>query len=251
MRTKSLGAPSFSVIVTVCLDNIAFFIPEVLISWNLCAGRCEWQSWRHRCWATLRYCALTRGSRWGSCHGGDASVVLLSHWRHLFGKAARQSDERSPDNCRLEQAVWVSHWNWVNILQESCRCDVTCIPRARWESANDMLKGDMMTFGCSGVVSRFCSSCKPIFWIAAAIASLDCWRRLTDTHPWSWSSSDEPPFGRLLMFVVAVGASVEPAVSGADVSSFSAFYRQKNKTLKYKVQSLIYFAVVKHVHNNP
>lgn len=46
----------------------------------------------------------------------------------------------------------------------SCKnCRRTCIPKASWESANDMLKGDMMTFGCSGVVSRFCRSCSPSF----------------------------------------------------------------------------------------
>lgn len=38
-----------------------------------------------------------------------------------------------------------------------------CLPKASWERANDMLKGDMMIFGCSGVASRFCSSCTPSF----------------------------------------------------------------------------------------
>lgn len=38
-----------------------------------------------------------------------------------------------------------------------------CLPKASWERANDMLKGDMMIFGRSGDVSRFCSSRTPSF----------------------------------------------------------------------------------------
>lgn len=36
-------------------------------------------------------------------------------------------------------------------------------PKASWESAKDMLKGDMMMFGWSGVVSRFCRRRTPSF----------------------------------------------------------------------------------------
>lgn len=38
-----------------------------------------------------------------------------------------------------------------------------CLPKASWERTNDILKGDMMIFGCSGVASRFCSSRTPSF----------------------------------------------------------------------------------------
>lgn len=98
---------------------------------------------------------------------------------------------------------------------------MTHLPSASWESANDMLKGDMMTFGCSGVVSRFCRSCMPSFCMEAAIASLDCGLRPTETQPSSCSSSDEPPFCLLVTIVENTGTSVVSAVSGCGVLSFS------------------------------
>ncbi len=121
---------------------------------------------------------------------------------------------------------WARCWhNLSNVLDNvSCKsCSGTCIPKANWESANDMLKGDIMTFGCSGVVSRFCSSCTPSFWIAAAMASLDCRLRPVDWQTSSCSSSDEPPSGLLLMVGPFTFASVVNTVSGCGVLSFSAF----------------------------
>lgn len=103
----------------------------------------------------------------------------------------------------------------------------TCVPRASWDRASDMLTGDMMIFGCSSVVCKFCSSCMPSFWMAAAMTFIG--RRLGPAvrQASSCSSSDEPPLSRPTMAVVS-GISV----SGCAVTSLSTFYRQKRgKTL--------------------
>lgn len=78
-----------------------------------------------------------------------------------------------------------------------------------------------MTFGCSGVVSRFCSSCRPSFCMEAAIATLDCGFWPPERQPSSWSSSDKPPLGLLVTVVTNSGASVVSAASGCDVLSVS------------------------------
>ena len=83
-----------------------------------------------------------------------------------------------------------------------------------------MLKGLMMTFGCSGVVSRFCSSCTPSFCMAAAMASLDSGLRPIDRQ-FSSSSSDELPLEILGMVVAVTFSSVLFAVSGWAVVSCS------------------------------
>lgn len=116
--------------------------------------------------------------------------------------------------CR-KQAMWVQH-----VFK---RCCWTCSPKANWESANDMLKGDMMTFGSSGVVFRFCSSCTPSFWMAAAMVFMDCEFLPVDQQSSSCPSSDEPPLGWLVSAVAVAFASVVFAFSVCGVVSFSTF----------------------------
>lgn len=140
---------------------------------------------------------------------------------------------QSPDDYKLGQVAdtqFLECGNYMCVENKLFRDSVSCkncrrtsIPKASWESANDMLKGDMMTFGCSGVVSRFCSSCTPSFWMAAAMASLDCGLRPIDRQPSTSSSSDEPPLGVLAMVVAITGASVVSAVSGCAVLRLSTF----------------------------
>lgn len=112
-----------------------------------------------------------------------------------------------------------------------------CIPRASWERANAMLKGDMITLGCSGVVSRFCRSCRPSFWTALATASLDCRLPPTDTQPPSCSSSDEAPLGLLVTAVATGGTCVLPAFVGCGVLTF-IFWRRRIS--KHSVKGLMY-----------
>lgn len=76
----------------------------------------------------------------------------------IYGACEEQSNKSvrtSPGSHEL--------WKDADKTQRRCRKCQMCLPKASWERANDMLKGDMMIFGCSGVASRFCSSCTPSF----------------------------------------------------------------------------------------
>ena len=118
------------------------------------------------------------------------------------------------------------------LLGDSVSCKSyrgTCTPKVSWDRASDMLKGDMMTFGCSGVVCRFCSSCTPSLWMEAAMASLDSWLRPMVWQPSSCSSSDESTLGELVVAITV--AFVVSAISGCAVFSLSTFCREKQEKM--------------------
>lgn len=90
-----------------------------------------------------------------------------------------------------------------------------------------MLKGDMITFGWSGVVSRFCKRRTPSFWMAAEMAWLDCWLLPATRQSFCGPSSVDSTVAWALWFV-SISGSVAVA-SGCFALSFLNVYRQKTE----------------------
>lgn len=165
-------------------------------------------------------CDAERGGSRAVCYyEGDSSVAHLSHSLHLH---IRQTGKTN----------WLKDY-WLTghyMLRSSfSRMWSGRTPKANWERASEMLRGEMMMLGLSGVLSRFCRSSRPSFWMAAAMACLDSRFRPMAMQPSSGSSSEDPPVG-----LASVGGAVVSFFVSWGVQIFTTFRNQSKMAKKRK-----------------